>query len=178
MIDVLKLAADILGDAGFETHRVPVNERESLAFEDPTVLGFLFAYSDSGELLRAWEVDAHRAIADHQLALRRAGQKAWNLYIVLISVEAASHVQLAGLAAIEEDLAGTRKIARAHMQDTADLRAALLSLLPLQAAPKLEAVDIRTEIRERATELQSRALDAFFSPADDTVVLQVLEEAP
>ena len=45
-------------------------------------------------------------------------------------------------AEIEEDLTGTRKIARSGIRDSSDLRAALLPLLPLQSAPKLEAVDI------------------------------------
>jgi hypothetical protein len=178
MIDILTVSAEVLTEAGFTTGRVSIYDREALAFEDATVLGFLFAYSNSAELIGAWEKDASRAIADHQFGLRRAAQKAWNAYVVLVAAEAGDYSHSAALAAIEEDLTGTRKIARAGVHDIADLRAALLTLLPLQAAAKLEAVDIQAEIRQRATELQPRAIDAFLSTAEDMVVIQVLEEAP
>jgi hypothetical protein len=80
------------------------------------------------------------------------------------------------LGAIEEDLTGTRKIAQAGVNEVAELRLALLPLLPFQSAPRLEAVDIAAEIRQRATELPARAVDAFLSSADASVVMQVLEE--
>ena len=113
----------------------------------------------------------------HQLALRRAGPKAWNTYVVLLAKEDATESQLAALSAIEEDLTGTRKIARASIKDTSDLNAAMLPLLPLQSAPILDAVDMVMEIRQRATELPARAIEAFVSGADESVVLQVIEEA-
>lgn len=82
------------------------------------------------------------------------------------------------LGAIEEDLAGTRKIARAGVNDVANLHAAILPLLALQSAPRLDAVDITEEIRQRTTELPPRAVEAFLSSADEAVVIQVLEETP
>ena len=176
MIDILASSAEILAEAGFTTGHVSANNREALFFEDATVLGFIFSYSDPPELISSWDKDATRVIADHQFGLRRAAQKAWNAYIVLITTDVSDYSHSAALAAIEEDLRGTRKIARAGVRDLADLRAALLPLLPLQAAPKLEAVDLQTEIRQRATELPPRAIDAFLSSAEETVVMQVLEE--
>lgn len=178
MIDIIASSLEILTSAGFTAGRISINNRDSILFEDATVLGFLLAYRDPSELALAWEADASCAISDYQLVLRRAGQKAWNAYIVLLATADGDYRQSAALAAIEEDLAGTRKIARMAIRDIADLRAALLPLLPLQAAPKLEAVDIQAEIRERATELPPRAVDAFLSTADESVVMQVLEETP
>ena len=177
MINMLTSSADILSDAGFMTGRVSINGREALVFEDAIVLGFLFTYGDPRKLIEAWDKDASRAIADHQFGLRRSAQKAWNAYIVLLAAGGTDFGNAAALSAIEEDLAGTRKIARAGIVDLADLRAALLPLLPLQNAPKLEAVDIVAEIRQRATELQPRAIEAFLSTAEESVVIQVLEEA-
>jgi hypothetical protein len=177
MIDILASSANILTEAGFTTGRVSINGREALVFEDAIVLGFLFTYEDPCELIDSWDKDASRAIADHQFGLRRAAQKAWNAYVVLLAAGDTTYANSVALAAIEEDLAGTRKIARAGIGDHADLGAALLPLLPLQTAPKLEAVDIVAEIRQRATELQPRAIDAFLSTAEETVVIQVLEEA-
>ena len=178
MIDIITTSAEIFAEAGFTTKAVSINEHEALLFEDSVVLGFLFSYQDSSELIHAWNRDANRAITDYQFGLRRAGQKAWNAYCVFLAAGDNVYANLAALAAIEEDLAGTRKIARSNVRSVADLRAALLPLLPLQTAPKLEAVDMEVEIRQRTTELQPRAIAAFLSKADESVVIQVLEETP
>jgi hypothetical protein len=176
MTDLLTMGTDLLAQGGFATTRIAVNNRDALAFEDSTVLGFLFVYADSSELLKAWREDSNCAIANYQLGLRRAGQKAWNTYVVLLAEQAADHNDLVALAWIEEDLSGTRKIARSGVKSSSDLRAALLTLLPLQSAPKLDAVDLVAEIRHRTTELPGRAIDAFVSNVEASVVLQVLEQ--
>ena len=62
------------------------------------------------------------------------------------------------------------------MSDIGDVRDALELLLPVQSAPKLEAVDMTTEIRLRTTELTARSVDAFLSEAEESIVLSVLEE--
>jgi hypothetical protein len=177
MIDLLTASREVLEEAGFMTGETIINDRSATVFEDATVLGFLFAYSNPRELADAWSRDGAQAIADHQFGLRRAAQKAWNTYLIFIAADAGNYADVAALSRIEEDLAGTRKIARAGVADIRDLRTALLPLLPLQAAPKLEAVDMASEIRQRATELPSRTVDAFLASVDETAVLQVLEEA-
>ncbi len=176
MIDILTTSAGLLKDAGFSVQSISVAGRSALVFEDTTVLGFLFTYDTPSQMIEFWARDADGVVANHQFGLRRAGQKAWNAYLVLLASSAADYRDSAGLNAIEEDLAGTRKIARANIADIADVRAALLPLLPLQSAPMLEPVDVMSEIRQRATELPARAVAAFLSTADDTVVMQVLEE--
>lgn len=176
MMDLLQSSSDLLTSIGFSTARIEVDGRESLMFEDDTVLGFVFAYQKPVDLVRDCQQAMDRAVADHQFALRRAGQKAWNTYAILLAAEPGTDIEAASLSAIEEDLVGTRKVARMDVRDPAEIRAALLPLLPLQAAPKLEAVSIPLEIRQRATELSPRIVDAFLSPADESVVLQVLED--
>jgi len=178
VIDIIEASAEILGENGFATARSASGDTQFLTFENGTILGFLFAYDDPARLAASWENDADRAVATHQLGLRRAGQKAWNAYTVLLARQEASFAQSTVLGTIEESLVGTRKIARAGITDMSELRAALLPLLPLQAAPKLDAVDMVEEIRLRTTELPPRALEAFFSGADETAIMQVLEEAP
>ena len=176
MIDIITSSAEILAEAQFSTMPISILGRAGLLFEDALVLGFLFNYSTTEDLLNYWDRDSNQAIKDHQFLLRKAGQKAWNAYCVFLSSGEVGYENLAGLAAIEENLEGTRKIARSNIKTSADLRSALLPLLPLQTAPKLEAVDIMEEIRIRSTELNPRVLEAFFSKVDDSVVLQVLEE--
>jgi hypothetical protein len=178
VIDILNSSADVLIEGGFTATRIVVGSRQALAFEDATVLGFLFAYDDASKLMAEWSADADRAVSTYQFGLRKAGMKAWNAYIVLLASGSADYAQTVSLGAIDEDLAGTRKVARAGVGDIADLHAALLPLLALQSAPRLEAVDILDEIRQRTTELPQRVVDAFLSTADESVVIKVLEEAP
>lgn len=176
MIDILAESARILKSAGFASKLVGVGGRQVVVFEDQTVVGFVLCYSTSEELVRDWGKDSQVVIAEHQFGLRRAGQKAWNTYLVLLALEGAREPHAAILSSIEEDLVGTRKIASAGVSDIGKLRNALLPMLPLQAAPLLGAVDISAEVRQRATELPSRIVDAFLSQAEEGIVFQILED--
>lgn len=177
MNKILHSSSELLKEAGCTTELVTIGSREALVFEGSSVLGFLFSYDSVEELMKDWMADSDRAIANYQFGLRRSGIKAWNTYLVLLTPDIPDYARVVSLGAIEEDLGGTRKIARAGVQDLADLSAALLPLRPLQSAPRLAAVDMKREIRERTTELPLRAVDAFLSSADESVVLQVLEES-
>jgi hypothetical protein len=175
-MDILAVAEQILTEAGFSTARAQVGQRMCLVFENQTVLGFAFAYDNPGDLATNWTVDANGAITGHQFGLRRAGGKAWNAYVVLLSVGIPDQALSSRIGAIEEDLVGTRKIASAGISGAPDVRRALLPLLPIQTAPKIEAANIPDEIRTRTTQLPARAAEAFFSAADPSLVLQVMEE--
>lgn len=177
MIEMLRVSASILSESGYATEFASVGSSDLLVFEDSTVVGFVFCYVNADDLIDKWERDADAIIDRYRLALRRAGQKAWNTYLVFLSARPVSEGEQARLNAIEEDLGGTRKIARAPVMDVADVRSALLPLLPLQKAPKLEAIDMTAEIQQRTTELRPRDVEAFLSDADDLVVMQVLEES-
>jgi hypothetical protein len=177
MIELVGSSATVLSEGGMTVTRTQLANRDALLFEDGTVLGFLFAYETVSDLLDRWRSDAAAAVAESQFRLRRAGPKAWNAYVVLLSGGAADQPATIALSAIEEDLVGTRKIARAEVTDMVALVSALLSLLPLQHAPQLEGVDSAVEIRKRATELTQKSVDAFLSSADDAVVLSILEES-
>ena len=176
MTDLITDATEILVTAGYAVERISASTRETLAFENGVCLGFVFAYEATDQLLRDWADDSKRVISRYGLSLRRAGEKAWNVYVVLISQGSKSDALQASLTELEEDLIGTRKIARDGISSTADLRSAFLALLPIQSAPKLEAVDMPSEIRMRASDVGRTGIDAFLSTADESVVLQLLEE--
>lgn len=178
MTDILESSGTILREAGYATEQVGIVQRQVLVFEDDTALGFVLAYETVAQLMQYWVEDSDNAIAKYQFGLRKSGIKAWNTYLVLLTTDAADYARTVSLGAIEEDLSGTRKIVRAGIRDMADLGSALLPLRPLQSAPRLEAVDMKKEIRERTTELPARAVEAFLSGAEETAVLQVLEESP
>jgi hypothetical protein len=177
-MDIFDGTQELLTRMGFTALRSFAKGKEILIFEDDSVIGFVFSYPKAQSLIADWESDSEAAVSGNQFALRRAGQKAWNTYVVFLANEQASYAEMAALAAIEEDLTGTRKIARADIRGVSDVEAALLSLLPLQSAPKLDAVDMVLEIRQRATEVTPRAVEAFVAGADDSIVLQVIEETP
>lgn len=178
MIEILESVTSLLAEAGYSTSRARLSSRDVLLFENATVLGFVFAYEGANSLAENWASDSERAIAGYQLPLRRAAQKAWNTYVVLLATGEVGQTDLALFASVEEDLVGTRKIARGDIVDMSDLRSALLPLLPIQSAPKLEAVDMVAEIRERTSEISSQAVAAFVSTAPESTVVQILEEAP
>lgn len=178
MIDVFAECERILREASIQVSKLSVGHVEALGFEGTTVLGFLLLYPDTKNLLDRWHDDLATLIRENQFALRRARTKAWNTYAVLLSTAASTVSERALLSAIEEDLVGTRKIARAGITDSQSVRQAVLPLMPLQNAPRLEAVDMIAEIRMRTTELPSSVIEAFFSKASDEDVLQILENEP
>jgi hypothetical protein len=177
-MEIFDATERLLTRMGFTALRSSAKGRDILIFENDSVIGFVFSYPNAQSLIADWVNDSEAAVSANQFALRRAGQKAWNTYVVLLASGQSSYAEIAALAAIEEDLTGTRKIARSDIRDISDVEAALLSLLPLQSAPKLDAVDMVSEIRQRATELPPRAIEAFISGAEVSVVLQVIEETP
>lgn len=177
MIDIAAECRQILGEAKIATVGVEGSGR-ALMFEGMTILGFVLTYRDAAELKERWRVDAEILVLESQTGLRRAQAKAWNTYIVLLAGGAPSYADQVALATIEGDLTGTRKLATAGIVDAESLRVALLPLLPIQSAPRLEAVDMKAEIQLRTTELPPRAVEAFLSGASEAVVAQMLEDLP
>jgi hypothetical protein len=178
MNDLISNSVEVLSVAGYAVRPISAQKREALAFENSVCIGFVIAYDDTDVLLSEWEYDSKAIIGHYGLALRRAGEKAWNVYLVLVSRELRNETRQARLGEIEEDLVGTRKIARDGISDAGELRSALLALLPLQSPPKLEAIDMLAEIRMRASDVDEKGVAAFLSSADESMVLQLLEEIP
>ncbi len=178
MNDLTTATAELLVAAGFSVKRIHGLMPEALAFENSVCLGFVFLYDKTDNLIQGWATDSDQAIRHYELPLRRAGEKAWNVYVALLSGGQRSEPLQAKLTEIEENLVGTRKIARDGISSEVELRSALISLLPLQSAPQLEAVDMPFEIRLRASDVNPKGVDAFLSAADESVVLQLLEDTP
>lgn len=176
MTDTIAEVFQALSDAGFQCTIIPNEATNAVAFENETVVGFALCYASSSDLIENWSQDIDRLIASQQFVLRRAGEKAWNAYAVFLSAGTWSTVDQLRFGAIEEDLVGTRKLARGGIASSEDVKAALLPLLPLRAPPRLQHVDMKHEIRQRSTELSAREVATFLSGASDMDVLQALEE--
>src|ERR1700723_2856331 len=87
LIDLLMISDEVLCEAGFLTRRVRLDNKEAIAFEDATVVGFLFQYPTAPDLVSSWVAESDGAINNNQLGLRRAGQKAWNTYLIMLAQE-------------------------------------------------------------------------------------------
>lgn len=175
-MSALEQCLEVLKAAGFQAELLAAPTENVLVFEGDTILGFVHVYAEIETLLSCWQLDADNVLGKHQFVIRRGGQKAWNVYSVFLAEQTPSDLERAVLASIEEDLRGTRKIARAGANSQSAVRDALLPLLPLQNAPQLDVADIELEIRQRTTELHAAIVDAFLSDSEEAIVLQVLEE--
>ncbi|MER8899356.1 hypothetical protein [Mesorhizobium sp. M0676] len=171
----LQFVSQQLSDANYSVASLDDVLGKYLAFEGDTVLGFVLAFPDAVSLIVNWRTRSQQVLKASQFGLRRSEAKAWNAYLVLLATEPADYGASITLSAIEEDLTGTRKIARAGVATEADARSALLPLLAMQNAPQLDAVDMASEIRLRTSELPVELIDAFVSGAPEATMLQMLE---
>ena len=175
MNNTMKAVRQLLTDGGYSIGALDAIAGSVAIFENDTVLGFVLTYPDADALIEEWRTATARILDTAQFALRQAGPKAWNTYLVLLADAPSDYGQRIILENIEENLVGTRKIARAGVENTNDLRHALMPLLAVQNAPRLEAVDMVAEIRLRTTDLPAELVEGFLSNAPESVLLQILE---
>lgn len=162
-------------EGGYAVGTIDDQDGPVLLFENDSILGFVLCFSDAATLLERWQAASQRVLQSAQFALRRAERKAWNAYLVFLAEAPGEYGENIMIGAIDEDLIGTRKIARAGVADGAEVRAALLPLLAIQNAPRLDAVDMAEEIRMRTTELPTELVEGFLSGASESTLLQLLE---
>ena len=175
MINLAGLAQAQLEAVGYDLCIDDGDYGPIVSFENDSILGFAFFFVDARELMDSWRCESERVIREFNFSLRRGEAKSWNTYLIFLAEGLASASENIVLGSIEEDLVGTRKIARAGISNTENLRSALLSLLAIQNAPSLDAVDMPAEIRVRTSELSSKLVEAFLSGANDTIVFELLE---
>ena len=162
-------------NGGYSIGELNARDCHVVIFENATVLGFVFFYSDSAALLENWRSDSERVLREAQFSLRKAGEKAWNTYTVFLADNRTNPDDGIKLQAIEENLVGTRKIARTGVNSIEELRLALLPLSGIQNAPRLEPIDMESEIRLRTSELPEDLVDGFIGDAPNSVMTQLLE---
>lgn len=176
MINLAKESERLLNSAQFTVTPTAGLRSDALCFENESIVGFFQFYNTVDLLIDRWRDDSEALLRYHAFAIRKAGQKAWNAYNVLLSSGPINSRQLSSLNIIEEDLSGTRKIARGGIESTSHLRWALISLLPIQNPPALESVDVASEIKSRAADVPQRAIDAFLSHRPYEEVIRFFED--
>lgn len=176
MTDIIEMTKQQLVEGGYSVRVTDDRDGPVLLFENDSVLGFAVCFPDAEILLEQWRLTSQRILKSEQFALRRAERKAWNAYFVFLTRSPGDYGENIMLGGIEEDLVGTRKIARAGINDAEDVCAALLPLLAIRNEPRLDAVDMRAEIRLRTTELPRELVDGFLSGALESSLMQLLEK--
>jgi hypothetical protein len=147
-----------------------------ICFENDTVVGFVHVFADADDLHSRWLAAQATALDRHATALRRAGDKAWNVYSIFLTASSAPASIARAIERIEEDFTMTRKIARTGVVTAADVARALLPLLPIQSKPVLDTSNYGERLGVHLVDVQRRAVAAFLSEAKPADIVQILAE--
>lgn len=168
----------VLRDAGYETWHWEGERGGAVCFEGEAVLGFCHAFETADALLESWPARETAALRAHSARLRASGQKAWNVYTVLLTSDDGDESRQRAIALIEEDLSRSRKIARAGMVAQEAIEFALSPLLPLRISTNpLTEGDLGDRVRRKLADLPSEAVEAFLGKEEPAGVVSRLRGA-
>ncbi len=153
MTDVLEVAGEVLSEASYQTWAMSLGSRSGLGFEDANILGVAFEFDTVDGLVDGWRDVEEAMLARYGNSFRRAGEKAWNVYCVLLTAEAATEGQARAIRSLEEDLEQTRKLAGHSLTSREQVRSCLLPILPLVSKPELSAIDATKRLSVRLENL-------------------------
>jgi hypothetical protein len=150
----------ILQEAGYRTWLEPLDQSTAICFEDDSALGFVFIFEDVRSLLEKWQSIESALLVKHADFLRRAGEKAWNVYSVFLTDGIGDDVQQRQVRYIEENLERTRKITGCGLQAHEHVVLALLPILPIQYKPILDRENAEERLRKRVEQIAPAATEA------------------
>lgn len=178
MTDITTDIHEVLRKGGYQTW-LAQSDTTSVGFEDDSVMGFVVVFDTAPNLISAWTAVESDLLSRNSPNLRRAGDKAWNVYFVLIAIDEASAAERREAKLIEENLERTRKIVHVGIETRADVEVALLPLLPILSTPLLEPEDSVDRLRRRiaaiAPGIEGPTLDESVDPA---MVVQAMGRNP
>ncbi len=175
MKQVLELSRNKLLEAEYSVRELENFGLPVLMFENDSVLGFVLVFQNASTLISSWQEVSGRVIESVQLSLRRASDKAWNAYLVMLTPEKENYGLQVTLATIEENLIGTRKIVRSGVSKAEDIDLAMLPLVKIQNPPNLDPINIEDEIRLRTSELPEELVESFLGGAPEALLVQLSE---
>lgn len=160
MIDLLSTSQILLRDAGFTVRLSSVGHRPVVCFEDKALLGFCSTFEQTDELIEGWKAFESQILIRFAADIRAAGEKAWNVYCVLLCSGAGDATQRRAVSWIEEDLERTRKVAACDIASREDLVRVLLPVLPVQYQPALQHEDLTARLQKRIADIAPQAAHA------------------
>lgn len=161
MTDVVSMVQVVLENAGYQTWLVLNTQIPTVGFEDEATMGFACTFESPRSLIERWRDTEAALLARHAAQFRSAGDKAWNVYTVLLTDAHANEEERREVRWIEEDLERTRKLTATGVQLRDDVTGALLPLLPVLAKPLLAPEDARERLLRRTDTIAPQVRDAL-----------------
>lgn len=165
----------VLQAAGYNTWDATAGDVPVVAFEDDAVMGFACVFDSAATLLAGWPQAETILLSRYAAQLRRAGEKAWNVYCALLATARATDDERRQVRWVEENLERTRKVTATGVLTRDDVVTALLPLLPIVSKPILPQEEPTQRLQRRisslAPSIEEIALDPKVSPRD--VVRQI-----
>jgi hypothetical protein len=178
MIHVLSTSLGILQESGYTARLSRQLSVDVLCFEDDSLIGCICDFPDPTALLSSWRGAEEAFLRANANRFRVAGEKAWNVYCVFLTVVEGDERRRREIKRIEEDLNRTRKLAMSGVSNKQLLTDTLLPLLPLQQKPVLETEDYEQRLRRRlartVSPLVENAADESTNPEDIAKILREL----
>jgi hypothetical protein len=177
-VDIEATADRLLRDSGYNTQPWISSSFNALLFEDSSVLGFVFVFADAQSLLDEWRSREHELLANYSLAFRNSGDKAWNIYSVMLSEDASSPELERSVSRIEENLKFTRKIARSGVTTANGLKNALYPLLQISSRPQVEPTHYEPRLRQalELNDISAAIVNAFLGEPSGEDLVRFIED--
>lgn len=168
----------ILRAAAFRTAR-PSAVRDTVVFEDDTILGFVAVHAGAEELIARWKDQQDTFLRNHAASLRRDPSKAWNTYSVFLTAAPVDQNAWEMLG-IESDVTATRKIVRGGIITAGDVRDALGPILPLVAGRSSGETSVDALLAEKLSQEESTLFQLVRDRTGDErrLVNWIVENAP
>lgn len=106
-------------------------------------------FDSASQLIERWKSVETDFLVRNAQHLRTAGEKAWNVYVVLLVTEVPDPSIARQVHWVEEDLERTRKITACGVSTREALQAALLPLLPIQHRPTISVHNTAERLAHR-----------------------------
>ena len=172
-MDIASQAEAVLRNAGYDTWTSTSVSPPVVCFENSVLVGFIHVFDSADSILREWEDRQKVVLSRHAMALRISGDKAWNVYSILLTGDKTQD-KMHAVEKLEEDFALTRKIARTAIQTTVDIEKALLPLTAICANPLASDAAFEDRLRSQLHNVPERAVAAFLSETSADEVARIL----
>ena len=172
-MDIATQVEAVLRNAGYDTWTSTSVSPPVVCFENAVLVGFVHVFESAHSLLSKWQERQAAVLTRYAMALRVSGDKAWNVYSILLTGDKAQD-KMHAVEKLEENFALTRKIARTAIQTTVDIENALLPLTAICANPLASDAAFEDRLRSQLQNVPERAVAAFLSETSADEVARIL----
>jgi len=173
-MNIIPETNSILELSGYKTKYADA-DANLLYFEDDCLLGFVTVFSTVSELSAQWKEKHDAFLTKNAGRLRVSPLKAWNCYSIFLTPDDPDSFPMHAFLEIEDNLQGTRKIARYGVKTHKDIIHALYPIMPIQNRVALIPENFLDRVKERVG-LKDRTLAAFLGSASPDEIANLLME--